>query len=235
MLPIPALVGFVPRALLFDGDVYLEIKSRPRAGREGARFLLVLGTALGLAGALSAIVGWATTPDLADVRRVLAQELATLPLLQRPGPSAPQSAALVASPWLWVAARWLCPTPLLALARLPAVPAGLFLGWLAHSLLAHVAACLLGGRGRLSATLGCLALAEAPRALLLVPLLPPLGLAHLGIWAWVLAARFQAIRAAHAFEGWRAFWATLLPALAVGALSALAGGVALLAALAGLP
>jgi len=208
--------------------------ARERPFGDGARLLLALGAALGLASAGGAILTWAASPDLADVQRVLGRELRGLPLVQRLQPGAPWLAAPGGGEWLWLAGRWGRPAPLLALLRLVVVPLALLLGWLGFGLVAHAVACVLGGRGRLGSTLGCLALAEAPRILLLVPLLPPLGLAGLGVWAWVLAARFQALRAAHGLDGWRAFWAALLaallPAAVVGlwlAAAVLLGGVAL--------
>ncbi len=231
MQSIAALVALIPRALLFDGDAYLEIKIWGLPAREGARLVLGLGAVLGIAGALAGILGWASAPALADVRRVLTVELATLPLLQRFGPLASRLAEALDWPPLWVAAAWVRPTPLLALMRLAIGPAGLLMAWLAYGLAAHAAARLLGGRARLDLTLGCLALAEAPRLLLI--LVPFPDLAWLGIWAWVLAARFQALRTAHGLDGWRAFWAVLMPVLVAVCLGGAALTCALAAALAG--
>jgi hypothetical protein len=224
---IPALAM---RALLFDGDAYLKMQARPRAARDGLWLLLVLGAALGLASTTGAILSWAATPELAQVQRVLGRELAAVPLLRRLQASAPWLAMPLESRWLWLAARWSRPTPLLALLRLAGMPLGLLAGWLGFGLVAHGLATLFGGRGRLGPTLGCLALAEAPRVLFLMPLWPPLGLAGLGIWAWVLAARFEAIRAAHRLDGWRALWALLLAVLLLaGLVGCWLAGIALLA------
>ena len=242
MPSIPALAELVPRALFFHGDAYLEMSSRPRAARDGAHLLLVLGLALGVAGAVQGIIGWAASPDVVGICRVLARGLAAVPAIRRLEASAPLLGALrglgmqapavagSAGPeWLRLAVRWLSPTPLVALGRLALDPVGLILGWLGYGLLAHLVARGLGGRGRLGPTLGCTALAEAPCLLLLWPLLPPLGLAGAGIWAWRLAARYQALRTAHRLDAWQAFWAALLPALAPVALGALVLGSALLA------
>lgn len=216
MTSIPALADLIPRALLFDGDAYREVNERPEAVCDGARLLLLLGAGLGLAGVLGATLTWATSPGLADMRWVLERAPDTLPLLRRLA-LGPWLAGLPYE-WLWQAVGWLRPSPLLALARLLTAPLGLLLGWLIYGLLAYVLARLLGGRGRLDATLGCTALAEAPRVLLLLPLLPPLGPANVAVWAWVLAARFQALKAAHGLDGWRTFWAALLPAVFLAAL-----------------
>ena len=212
--------ALVWRALLLEGDAYLEMRARHQPLRDGARLLVLLGTALGLASASAAMLHWAGSPAVVDVQRVLGRQLAGLPLLRRLQPGVPGLAAPVHSQWLWLAAYWSRPAPLAALLRLVTGPLGLFAGWLGFGLPAHGLALLFGGRGRLVPTLACLALAEAPQALLLVPVLPPLGLAGLGVWAWVLAARFQALRAAHGLDGWRAFWATLLPVLLGGAAAA---------------
>ncbi len=73
----------------------------------------------------------------------------------------------------------------------------------------------LGGQGSLAPTLHCLALAEAPRLLLLVPV--PLGPAGLGARLWVLAARFQALRVAQGLDGWRALGTSLLATMLLAA------------------
>ncbi len=221
-----ALAEIVPRALLFDGDVYLNVGDSPRAARDGLLLLLALGAALGLASASGAILAWSALPRLADAQRVLGRGLAALPLATRLGPARQGLTALARSAPFWLAARWERPAPLLALARLLAVPSELLLGWLGFGAAAHGLARLLGGRGSLARTLGCTALAEAPRAILLLPFLPPLGLWGLGVAAWVLAARFQAVRAAHGLDGWRAFWATLLAAALVAGLAGLLAAAA---------
>lgn len=233
MQSIAALVALLPRVLLFDGDAYLEIKIWARPAREGARLVLGLGAVLGVAGAIAGILGWASAPALTDVRRVLTAELAALPLLQRFGPLAPRLAAALDWPPLWAAAAWVRPTPPLALMRLALGPAGLLMAWLSYGFAAHAAARLLGGRARPGLTLGCLALAEAPRLLLI--LAPSPSLAWLGVWSWVLAARFQALRAAHGLDGWRTFWAAVTPVLVGGVLGMAALAWSLAAALEGVP
>jgi len=211
------------RALWLDGDAYRKMSERSRPVADGFRSLLVLGMALGLAAVVRAAVNWAISPDLDAVQRLLRRELLTLPLLWRLYPPIQRLLLQVSQhPWLWWMARWQWPTPLLALLYLLTVPLELLLDWLGYSLVAHAAASLLGGRGSLGQTLGCTALATVPRALLLLPLLPPLGLEALGVWAWVLAGRFLALRAAHGLEGWRAFWAALAP---VALLAAVAGAL----------
>ncbi len=208
MPSIPGPLRLAPRALLFDGDAYLEVKTRPRALRDGALLLLVLGAALGLTGAARAVVAWGAAPDAQALSRTLARGLERLPVLQRLGPPAGD----LPRRWAWAVPAAPAPGP----APLLSAPLMLVAGWLSYGLLAQIAARLLGGRAGLGATLACLALAEAPRVLLLIPWLPPLGLAAVGVEAWVLAARFQALRAAHGLEGWRAFWAAVAAALLLG-------------------
>lgn len=225
MQSIPALLRLVPRALLFDGDAYRTMRDRSQPAADGARLLAMLGAALGAVEVMRALLAWATAPDLADLLGVLGRELPHLPALSwllrgdEPWLSALASGARSLRPAL----RWLVPSPPLALARLLTAPLGLVGGWLAYGLLAHLLARLLGGRASLAQTLGCTALAESPCALLLVPLLPPLGPSAVGLWAWVLAARYVALRAAHGLDAARAFWAAALAAIAG---LALAGGLA---------
>jgi hypothetical protein len=223
-----APVSLALRALLFDGEAYLQMKERPRSGRDGLWLVLALGAALGLAGVVAATLHWAASPDLAQVQRVLARELPGVPLLRRSGLSTwlPH----VPSGWqgLWLLARWQEPTPPLGLLRLAWVPLGLLLDWLAFGLATNTLVRINGSRKPLAPALGCLALAEAPCALLLLPLLPPLGFGALGVWAWVLAARYQAIRAAYGLHSWPAFWLALLAAASLAGVAACSLAVALL-------
>ncbi len=126
MQNIPVLAALVPRALLFDGDAYLEWKGLPRAVRAAAVWLLALGAALGVAGAAAGLAQWAAAPDLAQAQRVLARELPALPLLRRLGAD-----EWLASPAVWsllgVLARWWQPPPTLALLRLLVAPLALWL------------------------------------------------------------------------------------------------------------
>lgn len=227
MQSIPALAALVPRALLLDGDAYCEWEKSPGAAREGTAWLLALGAALGLADAVAALGRWVAAPDVVQVQRILARELVALPLLWRLGADG-WLASLAGWPLLGALARWWQPAPPLVLLRLVVTPTALWLEWAGFGLLAHAMARRLGGQGSLGPTLHCLALAEAPRLLLLVPV--PLGVAGLGAWLWVLAARFQALRVAHHLDGWRALWTSLLAALFLAApLTAFLLAVALLA------
>jgi len=207
----PGLLRLLPQALLLDGDVYYTMKARPRALYHGVLLLLFLGLALGLAAAAGALITRGASPHPADLAWAAERGLLRLPAVQRLAPGG--RAGLV--PLL----RRLVVGPQPAAYPLLSAPGQLLLGWLAYGLLAQAVARLLGGQGRLGDTLACTALAEAPRTLLLVPFLPPLGLAAAGVEAWVLAARFQALRAAHGLDGWRAFWATAGAALLLGALA----------------
>jgi len=204
-------LGLVPRALLLDGDVYWDAKARPRALYHGVLLLLFLGVALGLARAAGALVTRVASPHPADLAWAAEHGLSRLPAVQRLGASG--------GAWLVPLLKGLVAGPQPPSSSLLGAPAGLFLGWLTFGLLAHAAARLLGGRGRLADTLACTAVAEAPRTILLVPFLPSLGLAAVGVEAWVLAARFQAIRTAHGLDGWRSFWAASGAALLLGMLA----------------
>lgn len=232
---IPALARLVPRALLLDLDAYRKMRERPHPAVEGLDLLLVLGAALGLASTVAAVLHWATSPDPAQVQQALGRALRGLPLWRRFDPDGRQLAYLMARPaWWWSLTAWLWPSPLVAVLRLPATLLNVLLGWLGYGLVAHPVARILGGRGRLEETLGCTALAEVPQALLLLPMLPPFSLVGVGILAWVLAGRFLALKAAHQFAGWRAFWAALLPALILaGATGLLWAGAVLILWLAG--
>ena len=226
------LADLAPRAALLDGEVYLKALKAKEAtwpARAGAGFVLGLGLALGLVRAVGGAVAWSAAPAPSALKRVLLSALDQVPLLHRIPGAGRWPTALAGWDPLWRLVAWSAPPPLPALALLPAVSLGLLAAWLCFGLAAHGLALRLGGRGHLAGGLRCLALAEAPRAILLVPMAAPLWPALIAAEAWVLAARFQALKAAYGLDGWVAFWAALgAEAAAVAVAGLLATGVLLL-------
>lgn len=201
--------ALMPRALLFDGGAYLDLKARVHVPRASVLFLLLLGLTLGATGTIGSLLAGSAAADPADVQRVLMSGLERLPLLQRLGAARLLLQTLIASPWLWLLVAWFYPGPVLALWRLAVTPFWILSGWLLFGTAAQALARQFGGRGSWGQSLRCLSLAEAPRALGVMPFLAPLSAGQLLIGVWVLVARFQALKAAHGLESWRAFWIAL--------------------------
>jgi hypothetical protein len=101
-------------------------------------------------------------------------------------------------------------------------PIWLVLSWLVYGFLAHGFARWLGGRGRLTGTLGTLALSFTPfllHGLSLAPFVVFGGVLN----TWQLILRYKAVRSAHQLPWGRALAATLLPYLVYLILWLLAG------------
>ncbi|MGQ9681263.1 MAG: hypothetical protein ACUVX9_01870 [Anaerolineae bacterium] len=223
------LGGLAQRAMLLEREVYLEAKAAVGTAREGVGFVLTLGLALGVMRAAGAAVAWSAAPESAALRRVLLEAVERAPLLQQINGGDRWAASLASWEPLWRLLAWSAPPPLLALMLMPAAPLGLLAAWLSFGLAGHSLAQRLGGQGRLPGGLHCLALAEAPRAILLVPILSPLWPPLIAAEAWVLTARYQALKAAYGLQGWAAFWATLAAEVVSLAALALVSAAALLA------
>ena len=65
-------------------------------------------------------------------------------------------------------------------------PLALVLRWLLYGVLAHIFARMLGGKGTLSQTLGCTALAVAPEMLNVVTVIPYAQVGGVAIWGLIL-------------------------------------------------
>ena len=108
----------------------------------------------------------------------------------------------------------LAPNPLRSTVTLISTPLGLLVLWLVYGLLAYLYGRLLGGRGTIAQTYGCVALATSAQALRLANALPYV---HVGgvVTVWGLLCNFVALKAAHKLSGGRAFWATVLPIVTI--------------------
>jgi hypothetical protein len=117
------------------------------------------------------------------------------------------------------------PTVLKSVGGLVLRPAAMVFAWLVFGVLAHASARMLSGTGSLGQTLGATALATAPQLLGAVHVLPYVQATGLGIWSVICA--FLALKSAHGLSPGRAFWATLIPLLLIGLVTAAVGaGVA---------
>jgi hypothetical protein len=102
------------------------------------------------------------------------------------------------------------PNPVAAAVKVITIPLWLEVSWLVFGLLGYLSARLLGGQGSLGQTLGCTALAVAPRLLGLARVLPYVEVGG-AITIWTLICNYLALKTAHRLSSVRAFWATLLP------------------------
>jgi len=191
--------------------------------------IVVVGLLVGAAGAFGRVAEWAMSPNMDRMQAIVLGHLENMPWypeMSREPEALAQFDRFYALGWQ--IAKAVAPSPT-ASASIVTTPLSILFTWLIYGLLAHLAARLVGGRGSLSQTLGCTALAVAPQLLNVVTVLPFAAAA--GVGTWTLICNFWAIRSAHGLTGWRALIATLLPlvlamlvvALLAGCLGALAG------------
>jgi hypothetical protein len=228
MQQISRFAGLVTRALFLRTDAYEEMREARNPFVEGLFIIVIIGVIIAVAGVVGTTLEWASSPDGAALQDILYDGLTNMPwyqmLEQEIGREFTEQFQ-----WQWnlnsQIARWAAPTPLSSLAGVVTTPLWLIIGWLIYGLLAHLFARLLGGEASLSQTLGCTALAVTPQVLNLAGLLPSVAMGGV-VATWTLICRYVALKQAHRFTWGRAFWATVLPRLALWLLLLIATGMA---------
>lgn len=227
------LVRFAWDVLLFRQQAYAEHVARADVLKRGLA-LLVLATLV--AGSLPFIV--AVVGDLrpanaeAELRQVeegLQQFLRTMgPYLNLPPEVSKQIIPNVRA-GIGIGVRIAnLPTPLPQplgrmlenLGAFLSLPFGRLTGWIGYGLWVMLAAKLLGGRATVSQMLGATALYAVPHVLGILSVVPCLGgILGLAATVWGIAIYVKALAVANGFSIGRATAATVLPALAGGALA----------------
>ena len=227
MQQIPRFARLVAQGLFLRTEAYEEMREARNPFVEGLFIIVIIGVIIGVAGVVGNTLEWASSPDGAALQDILYDGLTSMPwyqmLEQEVGAEFTEQFQ-----WQWnlnsQIARWAAPTPLSSLAGVVTTPLWLIIGWLIYGLLAHLFARLLGGEASLSQTLGCTALAVTPQVLNLAGLLPSVAMGGV-VATWTLICRYVALKQAHRLTWGRAFWATVLPRLALWLLLLIATGM----------
>jgi hypothetical protein len=227
MQQISRFAGLVTRALFLRTDAYEEMREARNPFVEGLFIIVIIGVIIGVAGVVGNTLEWASSPDGAALQDILYDGLTNMPWYQMMEQEIGREFTEQFQ-WQWnlnsQIARWAAPTPLSSLAGVVTTPLWLIIGWLIYGLLAHLFARLLGGEASLSQTLGCTALAVTPQVLNLAGLLPSVAMGGV-VATWTLICRYVALKQAHRLTWGRAFWATVLPGLALWLLLLIATGM----------
>jgi hypothetical protein len=220
----PNLVQTVWGAFFLREDTYTGMRDDTQRIRRALTLIVVVGLLVGVTGAIGRLTEWAFAPPIDKVQETVLNHLMKMPWYA--GVSGNPRALATFNQWYdlgWQIAKALAPSPWVLLGVIT-TPLTLLIVWFIYGLLAHLAARIMGGQGRVGQTLACTALAVAPQLLSLVMILP--GAVMAGVGTWTLVCNFMAVRSAHGLTGWRALVATLLPlalAILVGAGFACAG------------
>jgi hypothetical protein len=206
------------KALLLKEEAYEEMRTSASPVLRGLIIIVVVGVVVALFNLVGTGLELASTPNLGEIRDTVFFYMRQMPWwdeVLREDPNALQQfeewynrgweifPQLFGAPNLGTAAGGIIGTPL-----------GLVIRWLVYGLLAYVFARWLGGVGSLAETLGVLALAVAPEALVVLTIIP---FVHLGslVAVWGVLCAYVGLKTAHKLSWGRAVWATLLPFLLV--------------------
>ena len=227
MQQIPRFARLMAQGLFLRTDAYEEMREARNPFVEGLFIIVIVGVFIGLAGIVGNTLEWASSPDGAALQDILYDGLTNMPWYQMMEQEVGREFTEQFQ-WQWnlnsQIARWAAPTPLSSLAGVVTTPLWLIIGWLIYGLLAHLFARLLGGEASLGQTLGCTALAVTPQVLNLAGLLPSVAMGGV-VATWTLISRYVALKQAHRLTWGRAFWATVLPRLALWQLLLIAAGM----------
>ncbi len=201
-------------ALFLDVSSYDEAAEGDNTFVEGLFVIVLIGIGVAIAQIVGAVLGWATMPDLSQLKDIFHEGLVSMSWFQQSVAGDAQSLNQFEQMYDlgWRIARLLAPNPRLSLAGLVLTPLQLMVQWLWFALAAQATARLLGGRGEMKQTLGATSIAFAPQLVRMFSFLPGVGIA--GVGAWTLLTQYVAIRRVHENLSWgRVLIAVIVPRL----------------------
>lgn len=226
------------KALVFEADPFITMVDDDNPWAEGLFMVVSMGVLVGLAQIVGVLMTAASVPSPDAVLGALIQAWRQLAALVGPAGAAgvelenwlrqwwPVGTGLAGYGWSWLHLGWVV-----------LVPLALMLEWLLFGLVAHGAARALGGQGKLTQTLGAVALMVAPQMFALLKVIPFVSVSNLLLSVWAVLIIYRAIEVAHDLSWGKAAGVALaVPALLVllflagltvlGVMAASAGGAA---------
>jgi hypothetical protein len=217
MQQISRYAGLVAGALFLRTQAYEDMREARSPVLTGLIVIVVVGVIVALAALVGTALEWASSPSLAAIQEVVYDGITQMPWYEETLDMVPGYDEIFRQYYDlgWTLGRAFgAASPGSALGNLVLTPLGLIVAWLVYGLLAHLFVRLLKGEGNLAQTLGCTALAVAPQILKLAELVPYVTLGGV-VGTWTLICRYVALKQAHRFSWGRAFWATVLPLVAL--------------------
>lgn len=214
----------VAGALTLREDVVHEAVEDNQPFARGLKFVVAIALIVAVASVAGAVLTEWTSPDIVALRDAINSGLQQMPWWEQIPPEAIPEVEKSMEQQMDLVFRiidFVSPSIPTALIGIVLQPIGMALVWLVFGLLAYIFARLLDGTGTLPQTYGATALAAAPYLLGVVHLLPYVQAAGISTWAVICA--YVAIKHTHGLTPARAFWATLLPLLAMAFLAILVG------------
>jgi hypothetical protein len=210
-------------ALFLQADAYAKMREDSRRVFKGFVFIVLVGVIVALFAVVGQVLEWSVTPDLSNLKNIVLDEMRRTQWFREMAgnPQAMQGFQQGYDLWWQIFGSMFGVNVLGALANVIVNPLALSLRWLIYGIVAFVCARLLGGKGNLSQTLGCTALAIAPEMFKVLQVFPYVELGGLALWGIVCS--YLGIKTANQLSPWRAFWATLLPFIVLAVLAILVG------------
>lgn len=198
-------------ALFLNEETYAKMRDDSQRMMKGFLFILLVGVIVALVAIVGKVLEWSTTPDLSGLKNIVLQEMQNTVWFRemaRNSEAMRQFQQGYDSWWQFFGGMFGV-NLLGSFANIIVNPIMLTLRWVIYGIVAFVCARLLGGKGDLTQTLGCTALAVAPEMLNALQIFPYVQLGGVGVWG--LVCSYVGIKTANQLSPWRGFWATLLP------------------------
>jgi len=213
-------------ALFLQEETYAKMREDSKGVVKGLFFIVLVGVIVAAIAVVGKALEWSTTPDLSNLKNIVLQELQRAQWFQSMArsPQGMQGFRQGYDLWWQIFGSLFSVNVLGAVLNIFINPIILVLRWLIYGVVAFVFARLLGGKGNLSATLGCTALAVAPQMLGVVQVVPYAQLGGLTVWG--LICTYLGMKVSNELSPWRAFWATVLPIILLIVLVILFGCIA---------
>ena len=222
-------------ALLLRDETYIKMRDDSQRLVKGLVLILLVGVITAALAIIGGALAWSVAPDLGAMKNIILEEMQKMEWFR----AMSSNATAVQQFRQYYDLGWQIAGAVGGFNLINSItnvllnPIMLVLRWVVFGFFAFIFARLFGGKGSLSQTLGCTALAVAPEMLGALRVFPNVEIPGIGIWG--LVCTYIGVKTANQLGPWRAFWATLFPILLLIVTSVLVGWLssALLASLIG--
>lgn len=196
----PEMLG---KALVLEAEPFITMVDDDNPWAEGLFMVVVVGVLVGIAQVLSVLLTAAVMPHPDALYAAVVQLTNDLSQVLTPGMAGGSEVAewmrnsvlpgtrFFGLTWSWLQLGWLVLAPFL-----------LVLLWFIYGIITHFISRALGGEGRLTQTLGAVALMVAPQIFVLFQIIPFASVSTLLLWVWTLLIVYRAVEVVHNLS-WR--------------------------------
>ena len=202
-------------ALFLQEETFTRMREDSRRIFKGFALIVLVGAIVAAIAIVGKMLEWSVTPDLSNLMNIVLEEMQKTQWFKSMArePGAIQGFQQGYDLWWQFFGSMFGVNLLGAVLNVIINPITLTIRWLIYGVVAFIFARMLGGKGNLSQTLGRTALAVAPEMLKVAQVFPYAELGGLAIWGIVCS--YIGVKTANQLSPWRAFWATILPFIAL--------------------